>query len=566
MYLCIMKKEGRYLFFMLLTWFVINLVSALFSPLYEDEGYYELYSEHLAWGYYDHPPMVALMIYLGRLFFGGALGVRFVSILLSTASCLIIWRIIDENKPTTQKITIFFILISSVVMFNIYGFITVPDSPLIFFSSLFLLTYKRYLQRNTWSLALCLGLCAAAMLYSKYHAILLMGLICLSNLKLLCDKKIWVAIVIGLLLFVPHIYWQAMNDFPSFRYHFYQRSVVFHYSYPLEYIPNQLLVFNPIVFGAFIYVLIKRRSTDLFEHSMKFLSFGFFIFFWLMTSRGHTEPHWTVVCVIPAVYFLYHFAQENSTMLKTVYRFVLPMSFLVLIFRGLLIFTPFFDNMGFCDPSYYSDIATKAGNRPVVFKARFQNPSLYHHYIGSEVATFECYDSHKTQFDLWAFDTLMHGREVYVCGKADSLSTEYQIGRNHFHGFVIDNFQSGGRLEVHTVPLFSSDSAFHIGDTLYAEVSIFNPQWYPIAFHHEKLPVRLLACFKDPDDDLDAFSDGIYDDIDTIFGRETLTRSFMTVVSDTISLEDEKKFAIMVEDKISIYNRTQEYFDLTVEK
>ena len=46
--------------------FLVRIVAAATTPLTEDEAYYRLWSQHLAFGYYDHPPMIAWWIWLGR--------------------------------------------------------------------------------------------------------------------------------------------------------------------------------------------------------------------------------------------------------------------------------------------------------------------------------------------------------------------------------------------------------------------------------------------------------------------------------------------------------------------
>src|SRR3954470_15456251 len=62
----------------------LRLVSAAYTPLTFDEAYYWTWSKHLAGGYYDHPPMVALVIRLGTMIAGDTeFGVRVVSILLA---------------------------------------------------------------------------------------------------------------------------------------------------------------------------------------------------------------------------------------------------------------------------------------------------------------------------------------------------------------------------------------------------------------------------------------------------------------------------------------------------
>ena len=176
-------------------WFVINLLQAIFTNIHEDEAYYALFGEHLAWGYFDHPPMVALMTFLSGQLFSGTLGVRFFSIIVSCLSLWVIWRIATFNsklptasKPSTLNSTLLFFTIAfSIVIINLYGFVTTPDASLILFSALFLLIYQRYLVENSWKNALLMGLTMALMVYSKYHAFLLLGLIVLSNLKLLKD-------------------------------------------------------------------------------------------------------------------------------------------------------------------------------------------------------------------------------------------------------------------------------------------------------------------------------------------------------------------------------------------
>src|SRR3569832_2048615 len=63
---------------------VLRLVAAAFTPITFDEAYYWMWSKHLAGGYYDHPPMVAIVIRLGTMIAGDTtLGVRLVSILLA---------------------------------------------------------------------------------------------------------------------------------------------------------------------------------------------------------------------------------------------------------------------------------------------------------------------------------------------------------------------------------------------------------------------------------------------------------------------------------------------------
>ena len=398
-------------------WFIVNLLQGVFTAIHEDEAYYALFGEHLAWGYFDHPPMVALMTFLSSQLFSDTLGVRFYTIIVSCLTLLIIWRLLGEAKPDKNKVLLFFFLTFSILIVNLYGFVTTPDAALLLFSALFLLVYQRYLNNNSWKNALLMGLLMALMVYSKYHAFLLLGLIVLSNLKLLKDGKFYVACLLALALLTPHILWQINADFPSFRYHLSGRSEPFRWNYFLEYLPNQLLVFNPFTFGAVVYVLLSGSSdsplppsqrgmpTGVFERGLKFVIVGFFFFFWLMTFRGHVEPHWTAVTAIPAVVLLYRKALVDNKLMKYIQWVVAPSLVLIIALRIALL-TPLADSFGFCtDKAHYEAIAEAAGNRPVAFRGSFQQPALYHYFTGKESSAFCTYYDRKTQYDLWQFDT-----------------------------------------------------------------------------------------------------------------------------------------------------------------
>ena len=564
-------------------WFVINLLQGIFTEIQEDEAYYALYGEHLAWGYYDHPPMVGLMTFLSSIFFSGSLGVRLFTIIASCLSLFVMWliaidrpfdklrdleptaqnKVVEPVETLTQKhLILFFIIAFSIIMFNIYGFVTTPDASLILFSALFLFIYQRYLAEKTWKNTLLMGTTMALMIYSKYHAFLFLGLIVLSNLKLLKDGKFWVACLWALALLTPHILWQVSNDFPSFRYHLTQRSEPFRWSYFFEYLPNQLLIFNPFTFGAVVYVLIRNRNrvlippaplkrgmpTGVFERGLKFILIGFFFFFWLMAFRGHVEPHWTIVCVIPAVVLVYRKALIDEKLMKYIKWFVFPSLLLVLAFRILLL-TPFADRFGYHGKEkYYKAIELVAGDCPVVFQGSFQQPSLYYYFTGKESSTLKSYYDRKTQFDLWQFDRDWTGESVFVCSPLHRLSKDYLINGVAFKGFIAEHFQSANRL-VTEIRITNSESlTFHQGDTIHVDFSIHNPYDQTVDFHHPEFDLCIKAQYLSSDD----FGYCHYDDNILIPAHETYHGHLFTVVSSDIK-EGKNRFTLGIGDGIASF-------------
>ena len=602
----------------LFIWFVVNLLQGIFTEIQEDEAYYALYGEHLSWGYFDHPPMVGLMTYLSSIFFLGTLGVRFFTIITSCVSLFVIWLIaistpnlsspidssqrtdqcwndmgdVDSQLPTFNSTLLFFIIACSIVMFNIYGFVTTPDASLILFSAFFLLFYQRYLADKSWKNALLMGLMMALMVYSKYHAFLFLGLLVLSNLKLLKDGKFWVACALALALLTPHIIWQVQADFPSFRYHLTGRSEPFRWSYFLEYLPNQLLVFNPLTFGAVVYVLIKRNKTNLpridwlrrmqsissqrtshsrndmpgnlvFERGLRFILIGFFFFFWLMAFRGHVEPHWTIVCVIPVVVLVYRKALIDEKLKKYIKWFVLPSLLLVLAFRVLLL-TPLADRYGYHGKEkYYNAVEQVAYDCPVVFRGSFQEPALYHYFTGKESSTLRSYYDRMTQYDLWQFDKDWIGDAVFVCGPVNERSMSYQVGDMEIEGFLTDDFSSANRL-VTTFEITNAHGnktpVFHRGDTLQINFSIYNPCDMPIDFHHKDFGMIIKAHYL-PGDEI---SYCVYQDIKEFGAHATYHGNLYTVVGDQISL-GKHQFNLGIGDRVSSFVTEESGINIRIE-
>ena len=569
-------------------WFVINLLQGIFTEIQEDEAYYALYGEHLAWGYYDHPPMVGLMTFLSSVLFSGTLGVRLFTIIASCLSLFVMWLIaisnpnlsspIDSRQRTSQRwndigegdsqlialnsTPLFFIIACSIVMFNIYGFVTTPDTALILFSALFLFVYQRYINDNSWKNALLMGVMMALMVYSKYHAFLFLGLIVLSNLKLLKDSKFWAACFVALALLVPHILWQIQADFPSFRYHLSGRSEPFRWSYFWEYLPNQLLVFNPFTFGAVVYVLCidssyrtnpnrnDMHSKLVFERGLKFILVGFFFFFWLMTFRGHVEPHWTIVCVIPAVVLVYRKALSDKKLRRYVKLVLLP-SLLLIIALRVLILTPLADRFGYHGKkNYYTAIETVAGYHPVVFQGSFQEPALCHYFTGKESAALRSFYDRKTQYDLWQFDKEWIGQQVFVCAPYHKLSKEYQINGVEFKGFLAEFFQSANRLETsfHITNALDKTPVFHHGDTLHIDFSIHNPYSQAVDFHHPEFDLCIKAHYLPGDD----FGYCQYDDNIFIPAHETYHGHLITVVGENVK-KGKKHFTLGIGDGIGSF-------------
>jgi hypothetical protein len=131
-----------------------------------------MWSKHLAGGYYDHPPMVAVVIRLGTLIAGDTeFGVRLVSILLALPMSWAIYQAAAILFGSRRVAASSAILLNVTLMAAVGTMIVTPDAPLLVASSLLLFALAKVLQtgRGVWWLTV--GAAAGCALLSKYTAL-----------------------------------------------------------------------------------------------------------------------------------------------------------------------------------------------------------------------------------------------------------------------------------------------------------------------------------------------------------------------------------------------------------
>src|SRR5688572_18526729 len=123
-------------------WLLLNLVQSAATGLIDDEAYYWVYSQFPAWGYFDHPPMVAILIKAGHSIFANELGVRLFFAIMSTIAVWMIEKLLPEKDDL-----LFYTVMLSMGVLQIGGIIAIPDTPLIFFTVLYFYQYKKFIEK-----------------------------------------------------------------------------------------------------------------------------------------------------------------------------------------------------------------------------------------------------------------------------------------------------------------------------------------------------------------------------------------------------------------------------------
>nr|WP_121273428.1 glycosyltransferase family 39 protein [Pedobacter schmidteae] len=497
------KRTEQLLFVFLGIWTLINIVQASFVEVHADEAYYWVYSQFLDWGYFDHPPMVALFIKLGDLLTHSTLGLRLFTVITNTISVYFLWKIVSRY---TQQIKLFILLFSAVVLFHVYGFITTPDAPLFFFTVLFLYVYQRYIEEDKFKWAFLLALVIAGMLYSKYHGILILFFTILSNFKLLKRPSFWAIVAIAIVAFVPHIWWQVQNNYPSFYYHVIDRSAAFYkFNFTTEYLFAQLALAGPLV-GWYLYAsAVKLKTSDVFIRTLKFNCFGIFIFFFISTLKGRVEAHWTLPAMI-CLFILAYIAISSKAVPKWLERLAIINIFLILLVRLMLIFpvdalrkVKVIDYY-FGNKDWAKAIHQQAGNAPVIFMNSFQIPSRYNFYTNSTRGFG--YDSRyyrKNQYDIWPLEDSLRNKKAYLVVDQPvpglELTDTIPTGKGIYYGAWLDGVRMYQKVSVNPLVV---PGDWKVNEIKTLELKITNPYDESIALGNagEKWKCYLEYGFK----------------------------------------------------------------------
>lgn len=481
---------------LLLSWLLLNLLQAAVTPLEPDEAYYWQYASRLDWGYFDHPPLVALLISLGRDWLPGGLGLRLGHVLAGTLVVAGLWHL--AGKPRGRSLQLFALLLFAQPMLQVYGFIATPDMPLILGTVLFLLAYRRWLHQPGATGVLLLGAGMALMLYAKYHGVLVIGFTVLSRPRLLLRPGFWLAGLFGALLFLPHLYWQYLHDYPSFRYHLAGRNDPYELRFTLSYLLNQVLIFNPLLLYFYLFTFLRRRPRGRMERTWFVLLYGFWGFFLLNTLKGPAEPHWTALLVVPLTLVVLRELKARPNWVRPFLRLGYISAALFIGLRLWLMLPVDYLPRGlqrtFANREWSEALARQAGDLPVVFENSYRNPSLYTFYTGRPAWSYTNTFYRPNQYDLWQADTALHNRPVLLAGHTNWQCEDcdtLRAGTKTFLTLAVDSFQVAKQMRFRFLQPPPRQWARGEAHTLFLQWE--NPYPYPIRPDAGNLPLRLYA-------------------------------------------------------------------------
>ena len=187
-----------------------------------EEAYYWNYAQNLDFGYLDHPPMVAWLIWLSTEILGHSeFAIRLPAFITWIIAAIFMFRLtanLCDRSAGFRSV----LLLAVLPIYLGSGFFITPDAPLyaawvacLYFLERALVAGK---HRAWWGVGVCMGLGMLA----KY-TVALLGLATLTYLLIDRPSRRWllrpqpyIAAVVGVMLFSPVLFWNMRNNWASF--------------------------------------------------------------------------------------------------------------------------------------------------------------------------------------------------------------------------------------------------------------------------------------------------------------------------------------------------------------
>ena len=188
---------------------------------FRDELYYAACGQHLAWGYVDQAPLIAVIAQLSRNLFGDSLrALRFFPAVSSGAKIVLTGWIVRElgGRRYAQILAATAMLVCPIYL-TMDNFLSMNAFEPLFWM-LCVAIALRIIRTGNERLWLLFGLVAGIGILNK-HSMLVFGLafflalVVTRQRALLHSRWIWLGALISFLIFLPNLFWEIRNHWPT---------------------------------------------------------------------------------------------------------------------------------------------------------------------------------------------------------------------------------------------------------------------------------------------------------------------------------------------------------------
>jgi hypothetical protein len=236
-----------------------HLLTATRYGIFRDEMYYFACSEHLAWGYVDQPPLIALIIWLTRHLLGSSLfALRLPAALAGAATVWLAGRLARElgGGRFAQAMAALGVFMVPIYMIFFHWITMNAFEPLIWLACIWCVV--RAINTANDKYWFWFGVLAGVGFEAKYSIAffllgVLAGVIATPERRFLRSGWLWLGALAAFLIFLPNFIWLIRHNFPFLELmrtiRMTSRDVV---RGPLAFILDQAAIMGPLLFPLWL--------------------------------------------------------------------------------------------------------------------------------------------------------------------------------------------------------------------------------------------------------------------------------------------------------------------------
>src|SRR5271167_1709647 len=238
---------------------LLHLATASRYGYFGDEMYFMACGEHMAWGYVDQPPLIAVFAWLTRHLFGTS--VFAIHIFPAVAGFFLVWltgliarelgggRFAQGLAALCSSCAGVYLILGHLFTMNVF-------EPLLWMGCAYVVI--RIVKTGNQKLWLWFGVLAGIGLETKYSMgvfgfAVVIGLVLTPERKAFAGKWIWIAGIVAFLIFLPNLLWNVQHHFPFLELmrniKASGRDTVFT---PLGYLKAQMMLLTPVTLPVWV--------------------------------------------------------------------------------------------------------------------------------------------------------------------------------------------------------------------------------------------------------------------------------------------------------------------------
>src|SRR5690349_3809805 len=227
------------------------LQNGLYEP-HRDEFLYLAEGHHLAWGFMEVPPMLSVFAWLTHVFGDGMFLIKLWPSLFGAATFIIAGEIVLSLGGGVFALVLLFLPFIFGVYLRLF-FLFQPNTPEVFFWTMIAYCTVRFVQTKKNKFLYLLGISIGLGMLSKYSVSIFVtsvfaGLLVTRHRIVFLNKHFWLAMIVGLIIFLPNLLWQYSEKFPVIYHMNELQRTQLQYIDPLRFLVDQLLMNLPCVF------------------------------------------------------------------------------------------------------------------------------------------------------------------------------------------------------------------------------------------------------------------------------------------------------------------------------